>query len=465
MTVLMTFHKAEKYAIRGQTLNEETKQFFHQSFGNVRKVYNLYVALLYDILEAAHYHGKEELPAIKLPEVTTFKAQYDYLKITDSLALANAKIAFEAAIKRYNKEYDHVSYTKRALRRAKEGTEPLTFRGLKGIPKFHARARGYNSYKTNCQNSTNKSGVPTATIKLIRNRLYLPKLKEGIELIIHRPLPSNAIIGNVTISMDAENKYYASVEYSYQCEMDDTLRKAALSHDETIIPRLRFLGLDYSQPDFYVDSEGRTANYPHYYKKSEMKLARMQRRLSHMQGGQKDAEDSKNYARQRERIKRLHVKIKNQRKDFVCKEAKKLADQYDVIVVEDIDLRGMGSALKLGKNLHDNGFGLFRVKLAHKLEQKGAVLVKIDKWYPSTKTCGCCGYVNPDVTLGVSAWTCPQCHTEHMRDVNAAVNIREKGKRQFLDYFRLWLEEDEKAKNRAATLSAARKNKKQKKAA
>ena len=462
MTVLTTFHKAEKYAIRGQTLNNETKQFFHQSFGCVRKVYNLYVAILYNALETMNYQGGDVLPAIKLPEVTDFKSQYDYLKIVDSLALANAKIAFEAAVKRYNKEYDHVSYTKSALRRAKEGTEPLSFRGLKGMPKFHARSRGYNSYKTNCQYGTNKAGDRTATIKLVKNRLYLPKLKESIELIIHRPLPSNAVIGNVTISMDAENKYFAAIEYSYQCEMDLSLRNAALKHDESIIKQLRFLGLDYSQPNFYVDSEGRIANYPHYYKKSEMKLARMQRRLSHMQGGKEGTENSKNYEKQKKRIKKMHVKIKNQRRDFINKEAKKLSDQYDVIVVEDLDLRSMGSALNLGKNLHDNGFGMFRVKLSEKLEQKGSVLVKIDKWYPSTKTCSCCGYVNTDVTLGISTWICPQCKTEHMRDVNAAVNIREEGKREFLDYFKLWLLEDKKSKDRAAALSAARKKKREK---
>lgn len=464
MTVLMTFHKAEKYAIREQTLSEGTKQFFQQNFGCARKVYNLYVEHLYAVLTAANYQGGDKLPALKLPEVTAFKARFDYLKYVDSLALANAKMAFETAVKHYNKECDHTSYTKRALRRAKEGTEPLSFKGLKGMPKFHARSRGYNSYKTNCQYGTNKAGKPTATIRLVKNRLYLPKLKGGVELVLHRPLPENAVIGNVTISMDAENKYYAAVEYSYQREMDTTLREAALKHDESIIPQLRFLGLDYSQPNFYVDSEGRIANCPHYYVKAEAKLARLQRQLSHKKGGKEGTENSKNYEKQKRRIKRLHVKIKNQRKDFVNKEAKKLVDSYDVIVVEDIDLRAMGSALTLGKNLHDNGFGMFRVRLAQKLEQKGSVLVKIDKFYPSTKTCSCCGYVNPEVTLGVSIWICPHCHTEHMRDINAAVNICEEGKREFLDFFKQWLEEDGKAKARAAALCSARKNK-QKKAA
>ena len=160
------------------------------------------------------------------------------------------------------------------------------------------------------------------------------------------------------------------------------------------------------------------------------------------------------------KISSLHRKIANQRLDFVRKEASYLAGAYDVVAVEDINLRCMGQSLTLGKNLHDNGFGMFRTILAHKLVQKGSVLVKVSRSFASTKTCHCCGYKNPEVILGVSEWVCPECGAHHLRDVNAAINIREEGRRIFLSYFAEWIREDERARTRAAALSSARRRKK-----
>ena len=233
-----------------------------------------------------------------------------------------------------------------------------------------------------------------------------------------------------------------------------SLREAAVNDDNSVLDNLRFPGLDYSQQDLYVDSEGRKANYPHYYKKSEEKLAKHQKKLSKMQMG------SNNYNKELKKIQNLHKKIANQRKDFLWKQAAQLSSENDVIVVEDIDLRTMGQALTLGKNLHDNGFGMFRTMLQQKLEAKGSVLVKIDRFFPSSKTCHCCGYVNSEVVLGVSEWTCPVCGAHHDRDENAAIVIRDEGKHIFLQFYRNWIEADQQSRNKAAALSAARKSKK-----
>ena len=449
MNVPVTMHKAEKYAI--STPEESVRVFFMQSFGCVRKVYNLYVDFYYDVLKKSGYISGDEIPEVILPEVTFFKKAYPYLKDADSLALANAKIDFESAVKRYRKEYDHKSYTKRAQKRAKSGTEPLSFKWLKGMPKFHSKARGYFSYKTNCQYPTETNNRKNPTVRLEGNLLYLPKIKKAVRLIIHRPLPDNAVIGNVTISMDTDGKFYASVEYSYTLMMDLTIKEAVLSNDSKVINALNFIGLDYSQPDFYVDSEERKANYPHYYRKAEKRLARLQRQLSHMEQG------SANYNRQLGKIQKLHKKIRDQRKDFIRKEAHYLSSTYDVVVVEDINLNNMGQALSLGKNLHDNGFGMFRERLSHKLEEKGSVLVKVDRSFASTKTCSACGNKNQKVVLGVSEWTCPVCGAHHLRDENAAVNIKEEGRRIFIDYYRSWLEKDTKSRDKATKLKAARK--------
>ena len=450
----VTLHKAEKYAFNMRRLSEDDRRFFMQNFGCARKVYNLYVDFLYNRLEELGYTGGGMLPQIRLPEVSSFKKELPYMKEADSLGLANAKISFQAAVKRYNEEYDHVSYTKRALRRDKSGTEPLSFRGLKGIPKFHSKAHGDFSYTTNCQHPAPGNSLKQDTVRLSGDMLYLPKLKHGIRLHVHRPIPENAVIGNATISMDTDGKFYAAIGYTYTVLMDMGFRTAALNGDGSILKDINIIGLDYSQKEFYVDSEGRKANYPHYYRKSEEKLARMQRKLSRMQKG------SNNHRKMLSRIQGVHKKIANQRKDFIEQESCHLARTYDAVAVKDIDLRSMGSSLALGKNLHDNGFGMFRRALQRKLNAKGSVLVKVSRSYPSTKTCSCCGHIDRAVILGVDEWDCPECGTHHLRDVNAAINIRNEGRRVFLEYFAASIKEEAAAEKKAEALSDGKRKKK-----
>ena len=449
-------HEAAYFAVNMKTLSDKAFQFFLKNFGCARKVYNLYVDFLYQTLEKAGYKPGQDLPKVKLPEVKEFKEKYSYLKEVDSLGLSNAKLHFEEAMKRYQKEHDHKTYTKRARRRAESGKEPLSFRGLKGMPGFHAKARGYFSYTTNCQYPTEKNNLKNPTIRLEGNLLYLPKQKKAVELILHRPLPKGALIKNVTVSMDTCGQLHVSVNYEREIEMDVRIMDAARSKDSKAIDSLKFLGLDYSQPHFCVDSKGRKANYPKFYREAEEKLAKMQRKLSKMEEG------SKHYEAQKKRVSRLHKKIVNQRKDFLHKLSTALVRKYDVIVVEDIDLRAMGECLSLGKNLHDNGFGMFRNFLSYKLERKGSVLVRVDKWYASTKTCSHCGYKNTDITLKTSEWTCPECGTHHGRDENAAVNIEKEGRRIFADFFEERMQERDEAEGRAQKRKAARKTKKKK---
>ena len=450
------FHKAEKYAVSKRALTEETSTFLMQNFGCSRKVYNLYTDWLYKRLEEAGYEGGNRLPQLKLPEVREFKKAYPYLKEADSLGLANAKIAFEQAMKHFNEDCDHKTYTKTALKRAKSGTEALSFRGLTGMPKFHSRAHGDLSYTTNCQYPSEGNSLKQPTVRLEGNRLYLPKWKDGIELIVHRPLPEGAKIGNVTMSMDSGGTFYAAVEYEYEKRRDATLRDAVKAGDSETLKDLKILGLDYSQEAFYVDSEGRKANYPHYYREAEAKLAKEQRKLSRMEKG------SKNWEKQLKKVQKTGKKIQNQRKDWICKEALKLSRKYDAVAVEDLDMRQMAMEAHLGKKAYDNGFGIFRTVLAHKLEEKGSVLVKVDRYYPSTKKCHCCGACVSEIALGVREWICPECGTLLDRDENAAINIRDEGRRIFAEYFLKQMEEEEKTKMRAAVRSEYRHRKKKK---
>ena len=445
---------ANRYRADDKLFFQETLVAFLKTFGCGRKVYNLYTDFLYDELDKIGFTDGCIPDDITYPEVTVFKEKYTYLKEVDSLALANAKISFEKAVKNYNEKHDHVSYTKRALRRDKSGTEKLSFRGLKGMPKFRAKAKGDFSYTTNCQYPSKSNNLKNPTIRIENGCIILPKIKQPIPLIMHRPLPEGAVIKNATVTMEPDGSFYVSVGYEYTCVMDIDIRDAAAKNDEEFLAGLKKLGLDYSQCDFYVDSEGRKANYPHYYKKSEEKLSRLQRELSRM------VEGSKNYERTKKKIKKLHAKVKHQREDFCHKLSAGLAQNYDVVIVEDLDLRALGSCLKLGKNLHDNGFGMFRQFLSYKLERKGSFLIKIDKWFASTKRCSDCGYVNPDVKLGVKEWVCPVCGAVHDRDENAAENIEGEGTRILAQYIREKMAEEEKSRARSRALRTARKNKK-----
>ena len=138
---------------------------------------------------------------------------------------------------------------------------------------------------------------------------------------------------------------------------------------------------------------------------------------------------SNNWCKQKRKIAILHEKIASQRKDFLHKESRKIANSYDLVGVEDLNMKAMSQSLNFGKSVSDNSWGMFRTILKYKLEELGKYFVVIDKWFPSSKLCHICGYKNDDLELSVREWTCPYCTTAHNRDVNAAINIRNEAVR------------------------------------
>lgn len=448
----VTMSQAQVYGISKQN-SKEIFQFFQKNFGCTRKVYNMCVDSCYKQLEQAGYTSGDDLPDISFPKVAALKKDYPYLKEADGLGLANSVRDFQKACKTFRDQKDRSTYRKSALRRDRSGKELLSFRGLKGIPRFHAKSAGYFSYRTACQYPKEGNALKRPTIRLEGSILYLPKLKQGVKLIIHRKLPEDAHILNVTVFMDTDGTYRVSICYSYTFLMEMDYREAA-TQEQPLPKETRFLGLDYSQKDLYVDSEGRKANYPKYYKRSEQKLARLQKSICRKE------KNGKNYQKSMRKIQKLHVKIKHQRHDYLQKLSTELVSRYDVIVVEDINLRAMGGCLSQGKNLHDNGFGLFREMLAYKLWKKGSCLVRIDRMYPSSKTCSVCGAVKQDLKLSDRIYICPECGCFIDRDYNAAVNIREEGKRTFLIYLKEAMEKEEEAKIRQKATKERRQKKK-----
>ncbi|WP_297430720.1 transposase, partial [Clostridium sp.] len=240
--------------------NREQSLYLEKAFGCSRKMYNLYVDILYKELDAQNYiSGKIDYKYIKLPTPAVIKKDYEYMKEIDSLAFANVQLDFREAIKKYNSEYDGKTYTKKARKQKEILGKELTFKDLKGMPTFKSKRKNQNSFTTNNQNGT----VSIVNEKYVK----IPKLKESIRFVNHRQLPEKSIIKSATISKDCRNHYYISFTVEYYIEEK---QKAS-----NII-----LGLDYSQHDFYVDSEGRKANYPKYYRKLENKLKKEQQKLS-----------------------------------------------------------------------------------------------------------------------------------------------------------------------------------------
>ena len=337
-----------------------------------------------------HYAGtyKRDLEAGIKPEIMTPGAYKklpecpEWLKEIDSSNLANVQISFTTAINRFRK-------------------------GMAGFPRFKNKRDRHDSYTTSMTNNN---------IKLVSNTdgtfLRLPRIAEPLKLVYHRPIPADGTIKSVTVSREPDGKYYVAILVA-------SPKKIPVRKTE----RQKAIGLDMSLPRLYVDSNGNAADYEKPYHRNEKRLAREQRRLSRMKKG------SGNYEKQKLRIAKLHAKTKHQRKDTLHKLSSKLTDEYDIIGIEDLDMNALKRALRFGKSVSDNGWGMFTQMLEYKSGRKGKELIRVDKWFPSSKKCSCCGYIHKELKLEDREYVCPACGHVMDRDFQAAVNIREEAVR------------------------------------
>ncbi len=253
------------------------------------------------------------------------------------------------------------------------------------------------------------------------NHINLPKLGV-VKIKLHRVIPSNWVIKGATVSRNSSGKFYVSIVF----EFENQITPKEINN---------LIGLDYSMSELYVSSNGETAEYPKYYRKSLKKLAVEQRKLSNC------VYRSNNYYKQKRKVAKIHEKIANQRKDFLHKLSRKITNLYDAVCIEDLNLKemskpknvklkGKSKKVKFGKSVSDNAWGMFTEFLEYKLLDEGKLLIKVDKMFPSSQLCHICGYKNPKVKdLSIREWTCPVCHTYHNRDINAAINLKVEGQR------------------------------------
>ena len=371
-------NRAIKYRVYPTT---EQATMFAKTFGCCRKVYNL---MLSDKIEGYKATGK-------FPTVTPakYKDEYPYLREVDSLALANKQMDLQAAFR---------------------NTFSKSRKKNNGFPKFKSAKHSRKAYTTNNQKGT---------VAIINDKyIKLPKIGK-VKAVIHRVPESDWVIKSATVSQESDGKYYISILF----EFDNIVNHYTADKTNAI-------GLDYASDGLYVDSNGNVGSNHKYYRESHDKLAREQRRLSRMQGSKKHEVKSNNYIKQLRKVNKIHRHIANQRLDNLHKISTEIANQYDVVCVESLNMRSMANhGFGNGKATLDNGYGMFLSMLGYKLADRNKYLIKVDKWFPSSQICHCCGTLHPEMKdLAIRTMKC-DCGLTISRDRNAAINILQEGLR------------------------------------
>lgn len=366
-------HKAYRFRIYP---NESQKVLLAKTFGCVRLVYNHYLDVKTRSYEE---NGKSPSYTECASDLVQLKKEKEFLKEVDSIALQQSLRHLDTAYKNF-------------------------FRDKKvGYPRFKSKKSHHHSYSTVCINSN---------IKLEDGKITLPKIGK-VRIKQHRSIPENHQLKSATVSMTSTGKYYVSMLYEVEV-------------DVSRVEIEKVIGLDYSMHDLFVASEENVQvdqKHLHHYRKSLERLVKEQRILSHRKKG------SKRYEKQRKKVAKIHEKTANQRKDILHKSSRQIANAYDLVCVEDLNMKELSQVMNFGKTVTDNGWGMFVRLLDYKLEEMGKQLIRIDKWYPSSKKCHVCGHINEELTLNTREWECPICHSVHDRDQNAAKNIKKEGMR------------------------------------
>lgn len=345
--------------------NKQQQDLFAKTFGCTRFVYN---KMLSDKIN--HYQETQKLLKVTPAQ---YKSEFEWLKEVDSLALTSEWKHLETAYKNFFRDKSI------------------------GFPKFKSKHRDKKSYTTNCVNNN---------IRIEDKYLVLPKLGK-VRIKQHRPIPNDYKLKSCTISQTPTGKYFAAILFKYEEQIQ-------------LKPIEKIVGLDFSMTELFVSSDGEFAHYPRYYRRSLDRLKKQQRKLS------KCNRNSKNYRKQKYKVSIIHEQIANQRRDFLHKKSKQIANAYDLVAVEDLNMKAMQQALNFGKSVSDNAWGSFLSYLAYKLSQAGKYFVKIDKWFPSSKQCSVCGSIKDKLLLSERTYVC-DCGNVLNRDINAALNIRNEG--------------------------------------
>lgn len=381
-------HKALKVRIYP---SEYQKVILNKTFGCCRIVYNERLSEHIDYYNT--YKDTPDRPKFKgtLPKELK-ETKYPWLnEDTISEALIQSQRNCESAYSNFFK----------SLKKQRKGKKV-------GYPKFKSKKQHKDSFTLFMIREENLVDFKARTI-------FIPKLKDTKFRIANSSLKSKWIQWflearplSMTISRNACGEYYCSILFERE---QDSIQNIGLSNS---------VGLDFSPNNLYIDNNNNIApNYKPYKQLNKKKLAKLQRNLSRKQKG------SKNREKARVKLARLEKHISDFRKDYIEKETLRLVRTYDIIGIEDLNLQGMMKFSHNAKNYVDTSWHTFTQKLIWKSQFYDCLVIKSDRFYPSSKTCNTCGYINHNLTLKDRNWTCPDCGSEIIRDQNAGKNLRD----------------------------------------
>ena len=344
---------------------QDQKVLLEKHFGCVRYVYNYFLNHRKEQYQLFNKSENYFSQAKLLPNLKK-NEETSWLKEVNSQSLADSLRHLDSAYQKF-------------------------FKGKSKFPRFKSKK------------SKNSFSVPQH-FKIEQNRLHIPKFKQGIKYIHTRSIDGR--ICNVTVSKTPVGRYYASVLVEQEYEQKP---KTGLS-----------VGVDLGIKDLAVTSDGVRYKNNRYTKTYERKLAKAQKHLSRKKKG------SRSFENQRRKVAKIHEKITNTRQDVLHKITTKLIERYDTIVVESLNVKSMMSNRSLSKHIHDASWGTFLHYLKYKADWNDKQVVAIDRFYPSSKTCNVCGWINQNLNLSMREWTCANGHVLD-RDFNAAQNILHEG--------------------------------------
>ena len=354
----------------------EQVDFINKQLGCCRFVYNNCLAFRKDSYQNEHISVSSS-SAVK--HITSLKKDNEWLKDVHSKVL-------QQSVRDMNQAYDNF------------------FKLHKGFPKFKSKHDNRQSCRFPKDAFIGVRGNRIDLIKVLKDIHF--KCSRNDERYLNR---NQDKVKSITLNKEPNGKFYLSVL------IDKPLRQVPQSSS--------MVGLDLGIKDFAVTSDGQVIENFHFKKNEESRLKRLQRQIS------KKIVGSKNREKARLRFAKLNEKIRNRKLNFLHDVTNHLIDENQVIVMEDLNVKGMVRNHKLAESISEVNWGEFRRILTYKAAWHGRQLVFIDRFYPSSKRCNHCGYIYKELTLKDRQWVCPECGSLIDRDYNAALNILEEGER------------------------------------
>ena len=348
--------------------NKKQQELIRKTFGCTRYVYN-------------HYLDKRKIDKTNYTyvkcckDLTQLKKEFEWLKEVDSVGLQTSLKDLDVAYKNF-------------------------FSGRSGYPKFKSKKNRYRSYRTSFTHNN---------IAFMNKHIKLPKL--GLVKVRDKQVPQGRIL-NATISQEPDGRFYCSL-----CCTDVSFEQLPKTN--------QFVGIDLGLVDFAIFSDGIKIENPRFFEKSEKKLAKLQRELSRKSIG------SNRWNKARIKVAKLQKHISNQRKDFLQKLTISIVRKYDIICIEDLDVKSMKETeLTIrNKRVSDVSWSEFRRQLTYKSTWYGRTLSAVDRYYPSSQICHYCGHIDGKKAETIRFWVCPKCNSKLDRDINADINILNEGLR------------------------------------